>query len=201
MPRTFLSLLVAVVVCRVPPGALGQEKGSDVFKSGKVLTLHLEIGPKEMDALRREPRKYVKATLKEGDKSYPGARRPSRGRRAASATSTTRPPHDQHGQVRRRAAVPRPRQVPLPPIRSRTSATRRADLRAMFPRRRRPGLGVAHAVVFINGSRRGLYYVKEGYDGYFLKRALQHQEGGTSTTAVSYATSIAGWVLLQQGAT
>src|SRR5262249_15784799 len=54
-----------------PATAKGQtpEKESDeFFKSGKVLQLVLDLGPKELDSLRREPRKYVKATLKEGDK-------------------------------------------------------------------------------------------------------------------------------------
>src|SRR5439155_8775215 len=31
--------------------------------------LNIEIGAKEMDALRREPRKYVRATLKEAEKN------------------------------------------------------------------------------------------------------------------------------------
>src|SRR5258705_13772569 len=40
----------------------------DFFKKHTIVHLNIEIGPKEMDALRREPRKYVRATLKEGDK-------------------------------------------------------------------------------------------------------------------------------------
>ena len=44
-------------------------KDSDaLFNSTQVLHLAIELGPKELDSLRREPRKYVKATLKEGDK-------------------------------------------------------------------------------------------------------------------------------------
>jgi len=46
------------------------EESAEFFKSGKVLELAIELGPKELESLRREPRKYVAATLKEGDKVY-----------------------------------------------------------------------------------------------------------------------------------
>ena len=39
------------------------------FKSPRVVELSLEIAPGDYEALKREPRKYVKATLKEGDKT------------------------------------------------------------------------------------------------------------------------------------
>src|SRR5262245_44977049 len=41
----------------------------EFFKKHTIVHLNLEIGPKEMDSLRREQRKYVSATLKEGDKA------------------------------------------------------------------------------------------------------------------------------------
>src|SRR6478672_5240862 len=62
-------LFLVTILCG--PAAYGQKpaEASDAFfKSDKVLQLSLDLGPKEMDALRREPRKYVKGTLREGDK-------------------------------------------------------------------------------------------------------------------------------------
>lgn len=178
MPRTFLSLLVAVVVCRVPPGALGQEKGSDVFKSGKVLTLHLEIGPKEMDALRREPRKYVKATLKEGDKSYPGVGVHLKGAAGsfrniddkASLTINM----DKFAEGQRFHGLDK---FHLANSLQDPSYCAELICGEMFRAAGVPASRVAHAVVFINGKRRGLYYVKEGYDGYFLKAHFNTRKG------------------------
>src|SRR5262245_59722026 len=44
-------------------------KDSDAFfASNKVVHLTIELDKKDLESLRREPRKYVKATLKEGDK-------------------------------------------------------------------------------------------------------------------------------------
>src|SRR4029077_11249488 len=42
------------------------------FRADKVLDLKIDIDKKELDALRREPRKYVKATLKDGETVYAG---------------------------------------------------------------------------------------------------------------------------------
>src|SRR4051812_42678476 len=65
-PAVVYGLLVLL-----PIAAQGQtpaDESNAFFQGGKVLALALELGPKELDSLRREPRKYVKATLKEGDK-------------------------------------------------------------------------------------------------------------------------------------
>jgi hypothetical protein len=40
-----------------------------------------------------------------------------------------------------------------------------------------PASRVHHAVVTINGRRRGLYYVKEGYDKYFLRLHFKNDNG------------------------
>jgi len=40
-----------------------------------------------------------------------------------------------------------------------------------------PAARVGHVVVTINGKRRGLYYLKEGYDSFFLDRHFKNHEG------------------------
>src|SRR5437763_1303957 len=40
-----------------------------------------------------------------------------------------------------------------------------------------PASRVTHAVVTINGKRRGLYYLKEGYDKHFLKQHFKGRDG------------------------
>jgi spore coat protein CotH len=40
-----------------------------------------------------------------------------------------------------------------------------------------PAARIGHAVVTLNGQRRGLYYVKEGYDKHFLMRHFGNRDG------------------------
>src|SRR4051812_4202165 len=68
-------MTLAAVLLAGSPGKTWANPKADAeaeafFKAGKVIELVIDLGPKELDALRREPRKYVKATLKEGDKVY-----------------------------------------------------------------------------------------------------------------------------------
>src|SRR5262249_40553874 len=49
------------------------EQRDAFFKSGKVVQLQIELGKKELESLRADARKYVKATLTEGDTSYADA--------------------------------------------------------------------------------------------------------------------------------
>ena len=102
------------VLDRAPAAAATAAKERDAFfKGSKVLHLKIEIGKKEVESLRREPRKYVKATLKEGDKAYTdvgihvkgAAGKLARHRRQAG-------PHPQHGQVQEGSTLPRHGQVP-----------------------------------------------------------------------------------------
>ena len=65
--RTGFLLGGLALVALAVGSTLGQkaaQESDDYFKSDKVLALELEIGPKEMDSLRREPRKYIKDQLR-----------------------------------------------------------------------------------------------------------------------------------------
>lgn len=44
--------------------------GEDLFAAPKVLRLKLEISAEGLEALRKDPKRYVKATLKEGEQTY-----------------------------------------------------------------------------------------------------------------------------------
>src|SRR5262249_50051891 len=68
-PALYLSLLTGLTSSPAPAADASAVKESDaLFNGTPILHLTIELGPKELDSLRREPRKYVKATLKEGDK-------------------------------------------------------------------------------------------------------------------------------------
>ena len=69
---TRISLVLAALMCGLAPAHAQKpaEESDAFFKSDKVLNLDIEISKKELESLRREPRKYVEATLKDGDKVY-----------------------------------------------------------------------------------------------------------------------------------
>src|SRR5262249_36598758 len=62
------ALLLGWLALPASVNAQPAKESDEFFKSDTVLNLTLDLGPKELDSIRREPRKYVKATLKEGDK-------------------------------------------------------------------------------------------------------------------------------------
>src|SRR5262245_34049908 len=67
----FFPLLLSGLVASLPDSARGEApatESDEFFKTGKILELKVDIEGKELDSIRREPRKYVKGTLKEGDK-------------------------------------------------------------------------------------------------------------------------------------
>src|SRR4051794_9366996 len=72
--KSYLLFFTAVVAASSTPRANAQkppEQSAAFFKSDKILHLEIEIGKKDLDALRRDPRKYARATLKEGAIVYP----------------------------------------------------------------------------------------------------------------------------------
>ena len=76
-PQNILNLLLVLSVFSTNrlAGAEGKEKknssGTDeLFSDAKILHVKIEIPPAGLAALKSEPRKYVKATVREGDKVY-----------------------------------------------------------------------------------------------------------------------------------
>src|SRR5437867_13280267 len=65
-----LLALPFVPIERLPAAPTASEERDAFFKDGKIVHLKIEIGKKELESLRGDPRKYVKALLKDGDKEY-----------------------------------------------------------------------------------------------------------------------------------
>jgi len=167
----------------LPAAAAGPKAAADasygLFDSGKVLHLAIELGPKELDALRREPRKYVKATLREGDGAvYRDVGIHLKGAAGSFRVIDQKPSltlnmdkfsrgQSFHGLDKFHLAnsVQDPSYV--------------AELICgeLFRAAGVPASRVGHAVVTINGRRRGLYYLKEGYDKFFRKRHFGTSRG------------------------
>lgn len=185
LPKLRRSACAVLALWMVTPAPLpaqtkdAVDETSAFFSRDKIMTLKIELGPKELESLRRDPRKYVKATFKEGDKIV-GA---DIGVHVKGAAGSFRGIDDKpsltlnmdkftdgqrfHGMDKFHLA--NSLQDP--------SYLSELICGELFRAAGVPASRVTHAVVVINDRRRGLYYVKEGYDRIFLKRNFQNNHG------------------------
>jgi spore coat protein H len=154
------------------------EQSAAYFKSDKILHLEIDIGKKELDALRREPRKYVKATLKDGKDTYPDI-----GIHVKGAAGSFRGIDDKPGLTLNMDKFEGEKlfhgmdKWHLANSLQDPSYLSELICGELFRAAGVPASRVHHAVVTINGRRRGLYYVKEGYDKYFLSQHFKNPSG------------------------
>lgn len=180
----FLRMALCVVVGGFtigvsPARAQNPAKASEAFfASKKVIHIDIEIDKKSLDALRREPRKYARATLKIDDKVYPdvgihvkGAAGSFRGIDDKPGLTINMNKFDGdllfHGMDKWHLA----NSVQDPSYLSELICGE------MFRAAGVPASRIAHATVTINGRKRGFYYLKEGYDKYFLKSHFKNADG------------------------
>lgn len=171
----FLPLLACGLVAAPKPA----EESKEFFDSGKVLQLEIELGKNELESLRREPRKYVKATVKEGGKvvgrdigiHLKGAAGSYRGidDKPCLTLNMDKFVDDQRYLGMDKFHLANSVQDP--------SYLSELLCGELFRAAGVPASRVGHAVVTINGKRRGLYYLKEGYDKYFLKQHFGNRHG------------------------
>lgn len=148
------------------------------FRKSPVLKISIEVDKKEVEKLGREPRKYAKSTIKEGSEELKDV-----GIHLKGAAGSWRDFNDKpgltlntdkfadgqlfHGMDKWHLA----NSVQDP---SYISELLCGELyRACGV----PASRVAHALVTINGRKRGLYYLKEGYDKEFLKEHFGNKNG------------------------
>jgi spore coat protein CotH len=181
LKNAWLPLIVVVLAPNSTPHVRAQKPGKQstaFFKSDKIVHLEIEIDKKELDALRRDPRKYAKATLKEGKDVYPnigihvkGAAGSFRGIDDKPGLTLNMNKFDEdklfHGMDKWHLA----NSVQDPSYLSELICGE------LFRAAGVPASRVHHAVVTINGRKRGLYYLKEGYDKYFLRQYFKNADG------------------------
>jgi spore coat protein H len=170
---------LALLPAMATDGPKAVDESDALFRSGEVLRLAIELGPKELAALRREPRKYVRATLKEGDKvvgrevgvHLKGAAGSFRGIDDKPSLTLNMDKFTKgqrfHGMDKFHLA--NSLQDP--------SYVSELICGELFRAAGVPASRVSHAIVTINGRRRGLYYVKEGYDRFFRKHHFGSSRG------------------------
>jgi spore coat protein H len=164
-----------------PDAADGQTPvaaSDEFFDSGKIIELVIDVDAKELAALGRDPRKYVKATVKEGDKVYKdvgihlkGAAGSFRGfdDKPGLTLSMGKFALDQRFHGMHKFHLANSVQDP--------SYLSELICGELFRAAGVPASRVGHAVVTLNGKRRGLYYIKEGFDKHFLTRHFGNRHG------------------------
>src|SRR5262249_22923107 len=179
-----LGLPGALIACALglPTGSAGGEKKADesekLFTGGKVLQLSIELGPKELESLRKEPRKYVKCTLKEGETVYQDVGIHLKGGIGSFRKIDDKPALTLNMDKFKK----RQRFHGLDKFHLANSVQDPSYLSEfiggeLFRAAGVPASRITHAVVTINGKKRGLYYLKEGYDHQFLKRHFKNHRG------------------------
>lgn len=156
-------------------------KDSDAFfAAGKVVHLSIDLSKEALESLRRDPRKYVKATIKEGDKVvYKDV-----GIHVKGAAGSTRGIDDKPGLTINMDKFDGPSRYfhgmdkwHLANSVQDPSYVSELLVGELYRAAGVPASRVAHAVVTINGRPRGFYYIKEGYDKPFRKRHFKESNG------------------------
>ncbi len=185
MTRTLVALallslaLVANVPAADPPTpAKKPSERQTFFSKSPVLKINIEVDKKEVEKLGREPRKYAKCVIKEGEAEWKDVGIHLKGAAGSWRDFNDKPGltlnmdkyvDDQlfHGMDKWHLS----NSVQDP---SYISELLCGELyRACGV----PASRVAHALVTINGRKRGLYYLKEGYDKEFLKEHFGTKNG------------------------
>ncbi len=157
---------------------LSLPESDTLFNRNSVLTIDIELSPEALKSLQDEPRKYVEATLKEGDKVYNKV-----GIHLRGAAGSYRGVDDKPGiTFNMDKYVKKQRFFGMEKFHLANSVqdpTYSTELLCgeLFRDAGVPAARVAHATVAINGRKCGLYYLKEGYDKQFLKRHFKDSHG------------------------
>jgi spore coat protein CotH len=175
----FRSVIAFVSLCSFALGApvLAQsttktkDPAGEFFKAEKAVEISLEIGDKEMDSLRKQDRTYVKVKLTEGKDVYKDV-----GVHLRGSAGSYRPIDDHRPglTINMDKFVDGQRFHGLDKFHLCNSAQDPSYLSElicgeMMRAAGIPASRIGHAVVTLNGKKRGLYYLKEGYDHQFMK--------------------------------
>ena len=148
------------------------------FKRDQVLTISIELSKEALDALRRNPREYVRATLTEAGHTYQDI-----GVHLRGAAGSFRDIDDKPGlTLHTDKFVKHQRFYGMEKFHLTNSVqdpTYAMELLCgeMFREVGVPAARIQHAIVTLNGRCRGLYVLKEGYDKHFLNQHFKTSAG------------------------
>jgi spore coat protein CotH len=180
MSRTFLPMWVAVIAaapCQFP--AMASDESAVVFKhEGPLPVFRIEVDPANADQLRREPRRYAICTVHFGAQKYEGV-----GIHIKGAAGSTRAWDDKPAlTLSFDKVIAKQRFFGLDKIHLNNSVQDPRYLTEILCSEMMLAAGVptaraAHCLVELNDRKVGLYVLKEGYDGEFLKRHFGSKDG------------------------
>jgi predicted Zn finger-like uncharacterized protein len=148
------------------------------FKTPRVSEISIEIAPGDYEALKREPRKYVRATLKEGTRTWAnvavhlkGAAGSFRGidDKACFTVNMDKFVDDQKFHGLDKFHLNNSVQDP--------SFVSELICSEIFRDHGVPTARLSHAIVTVNGKPKGFYVLKEGYDVQFIERNFGTKNG------------------------
>ncbi|MGE3808967.1 MAG: CotH kinase family protein [Gemmataceae bacterium] len=177
----FIAVLLIEAAVLVPGRAEPPAKpdpSDDFFNNNKVWELSIEIDKPNLELLRRENRKYVRCTLTEGGKVYKDV-----GVHLKGAAGSFRNIDDKPGLTLNMDKFMDGQTFHgLDKFHLANSVQDRSFLSELICGELMRDAGVpasriSFAIVTINGRKRGLYYLKEGYDKSFIQRHFQTKKG------------------------
>jgi spore coat protein H len=143
--------------------------GAELFTSGVVRQLRIEIAPSGMKSLRRDPREFVRATAKEEGKVYEDVAIHLKGSIGSFREVDDKPDFTlDFNRFNARQAFHELRRIHLNNSVEDPSYCNELLGSELFRAAGIPAPRVAHAVVTLNGRRLGLYALKEGFTEDFL---------------------------------
>ncbi len=180
---TGLLLGLAAAAWAAPPALTENQKKHAAetdafFAEGKIPTLTITIAPKDVESLKREPRKYVKATIKDGDTTYTDVAVHLRGSAGSFRGFDDKPGLTVNMDKFTDDLVYKG----MDKFHLANSAQDPSFLSELIcgeicKAAGVPAARISHAVVTLNGKKLGMFYFKEGYDKNFLRRHFKSATG------------------------
>jgi spore coat protein CotH len=179
-----LALLAAAALVSWQPGPAAAQKGKAAeevdafFAAGRPVAIAIEIGQQQADSLRRDHRKYVPVTLREGGVTYKDAGVHLRGAAGSFQPFDAKPGltlnMDKFADGQRWRGMDK--------FHLNNSAQDPSYLSEILCGELFRAVGVptarfGHAAVTINGRPRGFYCLKEGYGKGFLLKHFKNSHG------------------------
>jgi spore coat protein H len=172
---------VAVLVVLATPVAAADrpDPSADLFRpTGPVPTFQIDVDQPNLDALRREPRKYVKCTLKVGGETFKDVGIHLKGAAGSYRNWDDRPALTLNMDT----FVPKQKFRGLDKFHLNNSVQDGTYLNEILCGEMALAAGLptargTHALVELNGRKVGLYVLKEGYNRTFLRRHFADATG------------------------
>ena len=182
---TWILLMVGLNLSAQPAGPaprsprkLRPDETDAFFASEQISRLQIQLSPSALNSLRRDPRTYVRGTVREGDMTYENV-----GIHLKGAAGSFRPIDDQPALTLNFDKFKEDQRFHgLDKLHLNNSLQDPSFLTELicselFLAAGVPAARTTHAVVELNGRKLGLYVVKEGFTKSFLKRHFANPKG------------------------